>query len=73
MRVRVGQNLNFAKVKFSTNAATVVLKNQRPAGSIGELKGLADVDMTGAANNGVLTYDTVTQRFSVNDLDGGEF
>jgi hypothetical protein len=50
------------KVKFSTNTSPLILKNQRPSGALGNLKDLADVDMTGAANNGV-----------VNDLDGGEF
>ena len=73
MKVRVGQNLNFAKVKFSSNAAPIVLKNQRPSGSSGELKALADVDMTGAPNNGVLAYNSNTQAFSVQTLDGGEF
>lgn len=73
MKVRVGQNLAFAKVKFASNASQIVLKNQRPSGSAGLLKALSDVDMTGAANNGVLTYDTNTQQFTVNDLDGGEY
>lgn len=73
MKVRVGQNLNFAKVKFSSNASTIVLKNQRPSGSAGQLSQLADVDMTGAANNGVLAYNANTQTFSVHTLDGGTF
>ena len=73
MKVRVGQTLNFAKVKFSTNAAQIVLKNQRPDGLIGELTALADVDMTGAVNNGVLTYNSNNHLFTVTTLDGGEF
>ena len=60
-------------VRFATNTNPLILKNQRPSGSAGNLKALGDVDMTGAANNGVLTYDTSTQQFTVKDLDGGEF
>lgn len=60
-------------VKFASNANPLILKNQRPSGSAGNLKNLADVDMTGAVNNGVVTYDTGTQKFTVNDLDGGEY
>ena len=76
INVRVNQNLNFIKTKFTANTNPLYLKNQRP-GEIGihKLINLTDVQSDSLANNAMLFYRPADELFHIEelDLDGGEF
>ena len=76
IRVQLKQDLNFAKTKFTKEAAPIILKNNMPnVYNVLELKNLSDVAMDNPVNNSVLIYNSADQLFHLNqlNLDGGTF